>query len=504
MRRKAKSTTHLSHAEFEALPYSVQRKYFSELERLRIAEQTQEHQGPPPPAPDPTPNSNSPATNTSRRSSRAATITLPRPLTLGSTRRRLRKAETRRQEHELAQADAQFFLSLPEKLRKQHFSREEQVLLVGHCDHPPLPNGPELERAQRFNDFRFDFYHVNGHPRRGRSRRRSSSTSSVSPHYRPSEQEQEQEQEEERNRNRESSLLYLDIMSPPLSYQAAPTGFRRTLSLTSMPIRNSTSSAPPMDHPSLFSPTGLPWHQRSHSQSVTGQGQGQRSSHTPVAPVFDPEATHYTDPEARKKLRMFLASPQKFDEAVEFGFPSSSAGDDNSIGPRYTLPPIRTDARNFSKDMQTFLNDDKVSFLEDEEEDKGLDSDGDSMADLESPITPSSIGLSFRGHRRQSPSQFSSMDSTGLPPLHPMTGRLNREMTLRMTLTRPDLRADEDQLYGWQGQKPERAARDDPLALEELNLTDDMTGTKGAFYVKPKPQGNLVSRLFKRASRKGR
>ncbi|KOS16662.1 hypothetical protein ESCO_004720 [Escovopsis weberi] len=25
-----------------------------------------------------------------------------------------------------------------------------------------------------------------------------------------------------------------------------------------------------------------------------------------------------------------------------------------------------------------------------------------------------------------------------------------REMTLRMTLTRPDLRADEDQMYGWQ------------------------------------------------------
>jgi hypothetical protein len=70
-------------------------------------------------------------------------------------------------------------------------------------------------------------------------------------------------------------------------------------------------------------------------------------------------------------------------------------------------------------------------------------------------------------------------------------------MTLRMTLTRPDLRADEEQLYGWQAPK-------DPFALEELHLTDDMTGSKSPFAVKPKPQGNLVSRLFKRASRKGR
>jgi hypothetical protein len=103
--------------------------------------------------------------------------------------------------------------------------------------------------------------------------------------------------------------------------------------------------------------------------------------------------------------------------------------------------------------------------------------------------------MSFRSHvRHVSPSTFSSQDSAGLPPVHPMQGRLNREMTLRMTLTRPDLRADEEQLYGWQGQK-------DPFALEDLQLYDDMTGSKSPFAVKPKAQGNLVSRLFKRSSR---
>jgi|TARA_R110002003_G_scaffold59_37_gene5468 hypothetical protein len=228
-----------------------------------------------------------------------------------------------------------------------------------------------------------------------------------------------------------------------------------------------------------------------------------QSSHTPAPPVFDPEATHYRDPEARKKLRTYLASPQKFDEAIEFGFPSA-AGDDNST-PHYQLPPIASHSRKFSRDMQTFLRDGKLSFFEDTVSDnQGLESDGDSVVDVDSPSTPSSTGLSFRLHSRQlSHSKMSSEDPSRMSPLQP-SGRLNREMTLRMTLTRPDLRADEDQLYGWQQPPGQRPPKDDPLALEDLVVTDDMTGTKGAFYIKPKPRGNLVTRMLKRASLKGR
>ena len=163
---------------------------------------------------------------------------------------------------------------------------------------------------------------------------------------------------------------------------------------------------------------------------------------------------------------MFLGSAQKFDEAVEFGFPST-AGDDITT-PRFELPHITTDARNFSRDMQTFLRDDTISILEDNEDtDAKSDTDGESVTDLDSPVTPSSIGVSFRGHMRHVSSNFGSVDSTGLPPLHPQ-GRLNREMTLRMTLTRPDLRADEEQLYGWQAQTtPTSSTRDpDPFALD--------------------------------------
>lgn len=428
-------------------------------------------------------------------------------LPLGSSRRRLARAESLKHDHYVAQADASFFLSLPPKVQRSAFSREEQTILVGRCDvasshgSPLPPSHRQLlhqVEQQRLRDFRFGFPrtdHLDHHsntslPLRGRSlRRRSSvSTADISPTraspYGPS---------QELEADGESSLLYLDPMSP-LTSPPSRASYRRTLSLTHIPLRRPASSSSFSPEPA--SPRGIThWHQRSHSQSVSGR----RTSHTPQAPVFDPEATHYRDAETRKKLQ-FLASPQKFDEAVEFGFPATSGND--ATPPHFQLPPISTDARNFSRDMQTFLKDDRVSFLYDREDDnRGLESDSESVADFESPVTPSSVGVSFRYHGRKQSSNFSSIDSNGVPLIHSVPGRLNREMTLRMTLTRPDLRADEEQLYGWQGQKN---IKDDPFALEDLPLSDDMNGTKGPFYVKPKPHGNLVTRLFKRASKKGR
>jgi hypothetical protein len=63
-----------------------------------------------------------------------------------------------------------------------------------------------------------------------------------------------------------------------------------------------------------------------------------------------------------------------------------------------------------------------------------------------------------------------------MPVYNPLA---NREMTLRMTLTRPELRATEEELYNWK--EPEEK---DPLALETLQLSDDVTGQHGAFAIK--------------------
>ena len=399
---------------------------------------------------------------------------------------------------DISQAEVDFFLSLPDKLRKLYYSRAEREALLGKCEQAFLPYDHDFERAQqRFSDFHFGFQRdPNSTSEQHLLRSRSlSEASSVSPR-----QESFALSTQEKEGDTESSLLYLDTMSSPSSRRSnRGPEVRRTMSLTTASMHYSSASAVLMSNPSGFAIAPALAHQRQHSSSVSGR----RSLQTPTPPVFDPEATHYRDPEARKKLRTYLASPQKFDEAIEFGFPSSS-GNDNAT-PHYQLPPIASHSRKFSRDMQTFLRDGKLSFFEDNGSDnQGLESDEDSVADMESPTTPSSTGHSFRLHSRQiSHSKFSTDESSTPSPTHPKAGKLNREMTLRMTLTRPDLRANDDQLYGWQPSSP-KAPKDDPLALEELVLTDDMTGTKGAFYIKPKPRGNLVTRMLKRASLKGR
>jgi hypothetical protein len=465
-----------------ANPCRCRRKYFSSLERLQIQQQSSEEP-------------------TSGRSSQASSAKPRRPsLSLGIRHRR-NKSEKAVQDHDISHVEIDFFLSLPEKVRKQHFSREEQEILQGRREQAFLPDEHEHDSEwaqQRFNDFHFDFSNTVDIPDRGRSRRRSSASSSVS----PSQASFSRSAVQEKDQDRVSSLFYLDMMGTPVftRRETPMADTRRTMSLTSHPVRRPVSSSM-MPDPPLYNTRPFQ-HQRAHSSSLSGR----MSAYTPTTPVFDPEATHYQDPEARKKLRMYLASPQKFDEAIEFGFPSTAGND--AATPHYQLPRIEGHARKFSRDMHTFLRDGKLSFFEDNSsENQGLESDADSVADMESPTTPSSTGLSFRLHSRQISHRKFSVDSPASSPVNSANGQLAREMTLRMTLTRPDLRADEDALYGWQGPTNSAAPKppkDDPLALEDLVLTDDMTGTKGAFYVKPRPRGNLVSRLLKRASLKGR
>jgi hypothetical protein len=434
-------------------------------------------------------------------SSRASSSTPFCPSLPLTPQRRTPKADDALHSPQLSHAEAQFFLSLPEKLRKVHYSRDEQAALLGKCEQAFLPADQGFERAQqRFSDFHFGFQKdPDCTSDQALPRPRSTSLSDTAS-FRSS-HSFFGHSAHERDQDAESSLFYLDIMSPPISARPTPaSALRRTMSLTASSMHYSSTSAVLVGVSAGFAiAPSPPTHQRAHSSSLVGQ----RSSHTPTPPVFDPEATHYRDPEARKKLRTYLSSAQKFDEAIEFGFPSTASND--SVTPHYQLPPIASHSRKFSRDMQTFLRDGKLSFFEDfSNENQGLESDEDSVPDMESPTTPSSTGHSFPVHSRHiSHSKLSVDEQSASSPLYPGAGHFNREMTLRMTLTRPDLRADEDQLYGWQSPSP-KVPKDDPLALEDLVFTDDMTGTKGAFYVKPKPRGNMVTRMLKRASLKGR
>lgn len=233
-------------------------------------------------------------------------------------------------------------------------------------------------------------------------------------------------------------------------------------------------------------------HYRTRSATTTAA----RPSNDSALRAFDPNAVYYQDPEARNKLRQYLASPQKFDEAVEFGFPSNSAPTSPEFD--HFKSHFRSTSNN---DAQTFLRDDVISFIDRYDE----DSEGESSdAESESPVTPADANDDVFRYAAGTHSLFSSLDSSDLPPLDfkfrqcslPQDPMANREMTLRMTLTRPDLRAPEEELYGWQD------SHDDPLALEELPpATEDDTGAHGPFGAKGNRNSGIFRRFFSRVKR---
>jgi hypothetical protein len=129
-----------------------------------------------------------------------------------------------------------------------------------------------------------------------------------------------------------------------------------------------------------------------------------------------------------------------------------------------------------SKEVKKSCSTEK-SFLHDD--DASLFDDDVSMNDPDSPITP------FYAESRALPRTVvtpgtrcskTSADYSHLginkptlvkqPESYAQAMAGNREMTLRMTLTRPDLRADESTIYGWQATKS-------PLRDTYLTIDDD-------------------------------
>jgi hypothetical protein len=339
---------------------------------------------------------------------------------------------------------------------------------------------------------------------------------------------------------------------------------RPQLTLLQSQLRSSTSS----HHTLIGSPTS-PHHRRGRSNAGTLVSLPRPSIDSVAA--ADGEAVYYRNPEARSKLRQYLASPQKFDEALTYGFPSSPQPDEEAGDPSRSPPP------SSNNDAKAFLQGDVISFidgleidLEAPEDEAG--SEAASEPDTDSPSTPGDADWSWRTSKYNRLSIFGGLDTDSLPslslnayqsppaarrppptspapampsrsplllydpaflPAPGATNLPNREMTLRMTLTRPDLRANDEQLYGWQTQQqksgplqhlqqlqqrrgssasivrhqqllhqrreqehgqqqPQRKSSmlaEDPLALEELPpLPDDPSGARGAFAIEALPR----------------
>ncbi|OAQ91966.1 proteinrelated to Gim complex component GIM4 [Purpureocillium lilacinum] len=241
--------------------------------------------------------------------------------------------------------------------------------------------------------------------------------------------------------------LYLDDYHMNLREEVpVPTknwrpSFRRHLSISKRPFgRASVSLSRPATKDSNMGPLlmgspigstpGSPGHARRRSRALSLMSSNKQSARSDSPPAIDPAASHYQDPDARMKLRVYLASPHKFDEAIEFGFPSIDEVQDKENSVR-----AGAHSRAEAHRLRTFLEDDASSIYSEA-----------SIAEPESPKTPETLDKQLRvrsARVSQDPPAEHKLDYAQAPAS-------SREMTLRMTLTRSDLRAGDEQIYGWQ------------------------------------------------------
>ena len=281
---------------------------------------------------------------------------------------------------------------------------------------------------------------------------------------------------------------------PTSSSSSRRPSFRRTHSLTAIsPTEASRSTSPQINLRSAAStqlPLELPdtSHSKAFRRPRAAISQPQLRDKSSL-PIMNQSTIYYQDPEARLKLRVYLASPSKFDEALEFGFPSLESRENlQERGPFYsrdhfTEPP-----------PQTFYDSETPSFFDNLES----ESDAESLPE-DSPNTPSDT--MFRNTHRLPTSKPVSSDTERpvafasktrgeyIKPADPYSLAGDREMTLRMTLTRPELRASESLLYG---------TADDPLALEQLPQPPSPEPLESG-----REGGGRVKRLWRKVSGRG-
>lgn len=490
--------------EFDALPLVMQRKYFSTLERLRFAESSRSNA-----LKDlPIQRTRKSTTLADRRGLNVTPIIDPPRARLSP--RRLRKASRTQSIRSVSSNEASWYLTLPEKIKKKQFTREEQVILAGRLRESVILDAADeaiykksrianrnIPNLSPVTDYSASLDWSSDILEEDMSLGKDTMAQSIYETFRWMDEEQDLD-----------SKLVLDDYHANLDGAVIPTrdsntrpSFRRTMSITKIPFgRNSLSSLGPR------SPKFESHHGRQKSKALSMMVP-KHTIHSSVSSI-DPNATHYQDPEARLKLRVYLASPQKFDEAIEFGFPSmDGVTDDKENRP----PRISSDKVGKSHSTETghsfFLNEiDSISLFEDDV----------SMVDPDSPVTPIDRDTTYRSQHVSSSSHARvSKASTDLSHLginrpgivkpheaytHAMAG--SREMTLRMTLTRPDLRADENSIYGWQN--PSKPLQE-PLAVQEMderNMRGPFGGLDGWGPEEEKENG-VVKRFWKKVKSGG-
>ncbi|KAI9746059.1 MAG: hypothetical protein M1818_000740 [Claussenomyces sp. TS43310] len=499
--------------EFEELPLAVRRKYFSTHERLRLAQK-----------------SNSSSWTTDHELSAPKLITKRsvahrrgmKPPTLDARQnypansRRPRKLSRPVDSSSPSANDVSWFIASPSPDRMgrdDKLVREGQVNLAGRLQDRVIMDAADeaWSKASRYKDRALTPVDRTLSPPYTTRKSVESSISgsnkrsSISKAMYESFRWMDEEEDLDLRLTLDDYHANIDGVVLPSAGSIRRPSYRRHMSISKLPFGRVPTS-----------PQARPTHTRQKSKTMSVMG----SKHLVKDSVssIDPHATHYQDPEARIKLRVYLASPQKFDEAIEFGFPSADGVVDVA---EPEDQPLQSQSKGCPT-LESTLPDFAHSFLYDEA--VSLFGDDVSTADPDSPVTPSGEFAEFAKYhglqpallekRSNSLNDFSHLGlgaSIKKPSYHKPKGSYthstagSREMTLRMTLTRPDLRADDSTLYGWQDQasmasesRCRSPLEESPLALEALSM--EKMGPFGGVdgWGPPEKENGVVKRLWKR------
>ena len=401
----------------------------------------------------------------------------------------------------ISEQQARWYLLLPDKIREQQFSREENVILMVRCEQVLEDVAPELAK----DVYRHCLSTTKGDSMSYISRKRPVTSCGIGFEESKSFLSMESASPfstEDVDKEMEIFELYsppdhpettdqVTIPTPPLPppepkelaniEKPKRKSLHRKLSLTPLPLPAPTLAPPVPPIARLPSVDSI-----RHFAFSAGLS---RPSIENLSGSLEPptERKHYRDPDARKQLRNALASPENFDEALAFGFcsadesaPSTSATDEYfPIQQPMLYNSEHEDEDTHSIETQsprtpTTLSDDQAA-VKQPSFDSGVDFP---RAQIDRPKTP------------KTPIIRSPAGSVG-----------TREMTIHMTLTRQDLRSPEEVLYDVERQQNSGVTVEkvDPLALEALQVCDDPTGAHGAFAVHDNPKG--LKRVWKTLKR---
>ncbi|KAH9845729.1 hypothetical protein Tdes44962_MAKER01160 [Teratosphaeria destructans] len=473
---EARADTMISPEEYAVLPASIQRKYFSSVERLRIAQHAAVDKRKKQRRQDTWSPSSSMADLTRKAPTHDDLET--RPASSWSPKFTTMDLETNYDEP-ITQEQAQWFLSLPYKFRKQHFSRDEMLLLTQHSRDVLQGVYDKPEQALTHSERRASM---------SSQCRNSTDSDSVDKESRTTRADNTHDNCTASTETEELSRQLSEVSRLESELAFFPTSSTRRSSTTT-----TASARPKSDKPKRKSfralsliPVALPPPTLSpvptlptvnvRNFSRLSKSATERSPRNTVSPA-PAKAKYYQDPDARRQLRTYLASAQKFDELLEFGWPSTSPTPSTSASSTHrsesAMSHDSADTRETRGPATPTLNLDQMA--------------------VQPAFHDNAVGLPLH---LDDPDARSDQFSDALDGCR-------REMTIRMTLTRPELHSNcgdsKPQIH-----EPEVDIMEaDPLALEPLPVCEDATGAHGAFAIHlDGPQKKALGKVWKTLRRR--